>query len=105
MVHRGDPICAGDQEFAGDIGLSGDEWHWSGPAGMASAGWLVDRGGVHGVMITVGAHQNPHQNPHENPHHSKKSEKSVMSANSPGQETTDLDVAQSRRSGGSSIRP
>jgi hypothetical protein len=46
-----------------------------------------------------------HQNPHDNPHHSKKIEKSAMNANVPGQEVADLDVAQSRRSGGSSLPP
>jgi hypothetical protein len=46
-----------------------------------------------------------HQNPHENPHHSKKIEKSVMNANVPGQKVADLDVAQRRRSWGSSIEP
>jgi len=46
-----------------------------------------------------------HQNPHETSHHCEKIEKSVMTANVPGQEVADLDVAQSRRSGGSSIRP
>jgi hypothetical protein len=43
-----------------------------------------------------------HENPHENPHRSKKIEKSVMNANVPGQEVADLDVAQRRRSEGSS---
>jgi hypothetical protein len=63
MVHRVDPICAGDQEFAGDIGLSGDELRWCGPAGMASAGWLVDRGGVHGRHDDGRGSSNPSSNP------------------------------------------
>jgi hypothetical protein len=57
-------------------------------------------GGFMPITMKVGVHENLHQTLHD----WKKFEKSAMSANLPGQELVDLDNAQNRRSGGSSIR-
>jgi hypothetical protein len=52
------------------------------------------------ITMKGGVHENLHQTLHDY----KKFEKSATNANLPGQELVDLDNAQIRSSGGSSIR-
>jgi hypothetical protein len=57
-------------------------------------------GGFMSITMKGGVHENLHQTLHDY----KKFEKSATNANLPGQELVDLDNAQIRSSGGSSIR-
>ena len=96
-VVRYDHFAEGDQEFAGGAGWRIEQRERSGPAGMMSDRWLVDRGGAHGRHDDGRGSSNPSSIVSS----SKKSEKSLEADEAPGQEVAGRSGADNPCSEGS----